>query len=199
MEENLFENLKNFINNKMRMSHIYQPLMLKEIIKSGGKATRRQIASEILNYDESQIKYFSDVVRDLPARVLFKHKIINKKRDDYWIDDFELLTENEINQLIELCEKKLNEYIKKRGDDIWEYRTLSGGVISGSMRYELLKEANRKCLLCGISAKERPLDVDHIVPRSKGGSDDKSNLQVLCSKCNRGKSNKDDTDFRNIE
>ena len=199
MEENLFENLKNFINNKMRMSHIYQPLMLKEIIKSGGKATRRQIASEILNYDESQIKYFSDVVRDLPARVLFKHKIINKKRDNYWIDGFELLTENEINQLIELCEKKLNEYIKKRGDDIWEYRTLSGGVISGSMRYELLKEANRKCLLCGISAKERPLDVDHIVPRSKGGSDDKSNLQVLCSKCNRGKSNKDDTDFRNIE
>ena len=67
------------------------------------------------------------------------------------------------------------------------------------MRYELLKEANGKCLLCGISAKERPLDVDHIVPRSKGGSDDKSNLQVLCSKCNRGKSNKDDTDFRNIE
>ena len=199
MEENLFENLKNFINNKMRMSHIYQPLMLKEIIKSGGKATRRQIASEILNYDESQIKYFSDVVRDLPARVLSKHKIINKKGDNYWIDGFELLTENEINQLIELCEKKLNEYIKKRGDDIWEYRTLSGGVISGSMRYELLKEANGKCLLCGISAKERPLDVDHIVPRSKGGSDDKSNLQVLCSKCNRGKSNKDDTDFRNIE
>ena len=83
MEENLFENLKNFINNKMRMSHIYQPLMLKEIIKSGGKTTRRQISSEILNYDESQIKYFSDVVRDLPARVLFKHKIINKKRDNY--------------------------------------------------------------------------------------------------------------------
>ena len=25
----------------------------------------------------------------------------------YWIDDFELLTENEINQLIELCEKKI--------------------------------------------------------------------------------------------
>lgn len=199
MSKNLFEELENFINNEMRMSHIYQPLMLKEIIQCGGKATRRKIAIAILNYDESQIKYFSDIVRDLPARVLSRHKIINKQKDNYWIDNFELLTEKEINYLIELCEQKLNEYIKKRGENIWEYRTLSGGVIPGSMRYELLKEANGKCLLCGISAKERPLDVDHILPRSKGGSDDKSNLQVLCSKCNRGKSNKDNTDFRNIE
>jgi hypothetical protein len=52
-----------------------------------------------------------------------------------------------------------------------------------------------KCLSCGRSSREDGvlLEVDHIIPRSKGGSDDMTNLQTLCKKCNIGKSNKDST------
>ena len=52
-----------------------------------------------------------------------------------------------------------------------------------------------KCLSCGRSSKEDGvlLEVDHMIPRSKGGSDDMSNLQTLCKKCNIGKSNRDST------
>lgn len=52
-----------------------------------------------------------------------------------------------------------------------------------------------KCRSCGRTAKEDGvlLEVDHIIPRSKGGNDDISNLQTLCKKCNIGKSNKDST------
>jgi diadenosine tetraphosphate (Ap4A) HIT family hydrolase len=50
--------------------------------------------------------------------------------------------------------------------------------------------------LCGISADEKALEVDHIVPRNDGGSDDIINLQALCYSCNASKRDRDDTDFR---
>lgn len=40
------------------------------------------------------------------------------------------------------------------------------------------------CQMCGT---EERLSVDHIVPRSLGGDDNASNLQVLCSSCNSSK------------
>lgn len=68
-----------------------------------------------------------------------------------------------------------------------------------SLRYEVLVERGRKCECCGIGAKEGAiLHVDHIKPRSKypALSLEKENLQVLCKECNLGKSNHDDSDFR---
>ncbi|MGG6294680.1 HNH endonuclease [Leptolyngbya sp. AN02str] len=53
------------------------------------------------------------------------------------------------------------------------------------------------CMSCGRSAKDGiTLHVDHILPRSLGGSNDMENLQTLCWKCNIGKSNKDSTNLR---
>lgn len=43
------------------------------------------------------------------------------------------------------------------------------------------------CKACG---SDGPLEVDHIQPHSKGGSSDLKNLQCLCLKCNRRKSNR---------
>ena len=64
--------------------------------------------------------------------------------------------------------------------------------------WSVLARDNWKCCSCGRTAKEEgvTLEVDHIIPRSKGGTDEMSNLQALCKKCNIGKSNKDATDLR---
>ena len=50
----------------------------------------------------------------------------------------------------------------------------------------------------GISADDRALEVDHILPRNHGGQDDLSNFQALCYSCNAMKRDRDDTDFRGI-
>ena len=59
-----------------------------------------------------------------------------------------------------------------------------------------LPPAKGQCALWGATSAERRIEVEHIIPRSKGGSNDESNLQAVCDECNRGKSNTDDTDFR---
>lgn len=43
------------------------------------------------------------------------------------------------------------------------------------------------CVVCGAPAT----DVDHITPKRRGGSDDESNLQALCSTCHNRKTNRE--------
>lgn len=76
----------------------------------------------------------------------------------------------------------------------------SYSFIRAGLWWSVLARDNWTCCSCGRSSKDEGiiLEVDHIVPRSKGGSNDMGNLQTLCKKCNIGKSNKDDTDLRRI-
>ena len=46
---------------------------------------------------------------------------------------------------------------------------------------------NGSCAGCEIALPARLLELDHIIPRSKGGADVDSNLQLLCGWCNRTK------------
>jgi diadenosine tetraphosphate (Ap4A) HIT family hydrolase/5-methylcytosine-specific restriction endonuclease McrA len=103
----------------------------------------------------------------------------------------------EIDELISLCDGRIAEYLQKR-DDPWSHRRKSTGYVPGTQRYEVLKRARYRCELCGVSAEDKALEVDHILPRNKGGTDDTSNFQALCYSCNATKRDRDDTDFRGI-
>ena len=67
-------------------------------------------------------------------------------------------------------------------------------MMTDSLRYNILKRDNFRCVLCGRSAQdgETILQVDHIIPVSKGGKTVESNLRTLCKTCNMGKRDKYD-------
>jgi diadenosine tetraphosphate (Ap4A) HIT family hydrolase/5-methylcytosine-specific restriction endonuclease McrA len=181
------------------MSHVYQPVMLAELLKSHGKATVRQIARAILEKDPTQVEYYENITKNMVGQVLTKRRhITSKTGDTYTLDGFEQLTTEEIHELFDLCRQKIKEYEQVRGEAIWEHRKRLGRIVSGTDRYEVLKQAKFRCVLCGVSAEEKALEVDHIIPQNLGGGSDRNNLQALCYTCNSSKRDKDSTDLRGV-
>jgi len=83
--------------------------------------------------------------------------------------------------ILETAEKNSEAYRRK----------FERGKVTDSLRYDVLTRDGFRCKLCGREANDGvKLEVDHIVPISKGGKTTMSNLQTLCKECNRGKRDK---------
>lgn len=66
-------------------------------------------------------------------------------------------------------------------------------LMTNKLRTLIKERDNYTCQTCTVSINEHPLillEIDHIVPVSKGGLSTEDNLQTLCWKCNRTKSDK---------
>lgn len=179
----------------MKMQHIYQPVMIKTLIQSNGKASPEKIAKSFLAKDQSQIDYYTMITKIMPGKVLRKHKIVDYK-DDNFVMDISNFTDPQKENIIKLCDEEIKKYEEKYGKNIWIHRARDSRIISGNIRYKVLSSAKYKCELCGIDAKEKALDIDHIVPINKGGPNVIENMQALCYTCNSQKRDTDSTDFR---
>lgn len=94
------------------------------------------------------------------------------------------MTEETIVELIKVLESKLTASAFAK-----EQRTL----MTKKLREYIKKRDNFTCCLCCNSTHIEPnllLEIDHIIPISKGGLTTETNLQTLCWKCNRSKSDK---------
>lgn len=72
-----------------------------------------------------------------------------------------------------------------------------GSLVGYEVREWLLERWGRRCAYCG--AINTPLQVEHIVPRARGGSDRISNLTLACEGCNQAKGNRTATEFGHPE
>lgn len=63
-----------------------------------------------------------------------------------------------------------------------------GTLFGYEVREYLLQKWDRKCAYCGAS--EVPLEIEHILAKSKGGTNRISNLTLACHPCNERKGNK---------
>lgn len=64
-------------------------------------------------------------------------------------------------------------------------------AVSKKIRFEVFKRDSFKCQYCGSVPPAVTLEVDHIQPKSKDGSDEIDNLITSCFDCNRGKSDRE--------
>ena len=196
--------LLEFLTQKMSLSEIYQPVIVLHLLEQGGTASKVDLARILSGYDESVQEYYQRVLMRWPKITLTKHNIViyDRKGKTFSLN-FHLLDSSLVERAKAICEEKTREWIDKQAAKSDTPR------IEASKRYRVLKAAKGKCELCGISAKISPIDIDHIVPRSKADKrgyiskdgvrmciDDEHNLQALCFRCNRAKRDTDSTDFR---
>ena len=62
--------------------------------------------------------------------------------------------------------------------------------ISHSTIIRVVRRDNNTCQVCGKTLLDREIEIDHIIPFSRGGTSDENNLRVTCLKCNREKGNR---------
>ncbi len=194
-----YARLRDFLISHMRMSHVYQPVMLKVLIEGNGKAHLRAIAAAFLSHDQAQLEYYEEITKRMPGRVLQNHGLVEREGDGYRLTlPLSDLTEAQRDELIRICDAKVDDYLQRRGARAYDHRRTALGELSGTVRYQVLSRAGFRCELCGAPADEQALEVDHIMPRRYGGQDDETNLQALCWRCNANKGARDATDFRAI-
>jgi len=68
-----------------------------------------------------------------------------------------------------------------------------GELVGWEVRAYLLEKFQRRCVYC--HATNVPFEIDHVLPRSRGGSDRVSNLVLSCHDCNQAKGDRTASEF----
>ncbi|MCY4418244.1 MAG: DNA methyltransferase [Cytophagales bacterium] len=112
--------------------------------------------------------FLIDKEEDFPVREFAS----DKEEEDY---EQRFLTQGKINEIRDKGKKRkpLN-----KGDEI-------------ALKDLLFQDQNMKCMGCEITRNKYEFQLDHIAPKSRGGSDDESNRQLLCGPCNQIKGDRD--------
>ena len=96
----------------------------------------------------------------------------------------DLFYSNEIRSLIgRINNKRGNFYLDEQ---IWSaIAKVERGKVSNKLRFAIYARDGNRCRICG--RKTDDLEIDHIIPISKGGKSTYGNLQTLCHRCNKAK------------
>lgn len=142
-------------------------------------------------YIENKIKK-EDAIKYLSKQI----KIIDNGAR-WWITDFVNFQYGELREssrvhlaIIDLLKKyNLLDFVKIGNE------TPLNGSIKKYKKDSIHKRDGFSCLYCGNIFERDNLDVDHIIPLSNGGSNEKENLTSSCKQCNIKKSNLTLNDF----
>lgn len=173
-----FEGSKNRAVNIKSLAELEIFFELGEVISEKQKLFRR--------------KYLDNYKDKIDLAVTLYFSELEKKNEEAEIEMIK------VEIIEEARKKKENQRIKELREQA-KKQLLNEGLISNfqtdcnrepisqEVQNRVWNRDSGKCVKCGNNEK---LEFDHIIPFSKGGANTYRNLQLLCEKCNREKSNK---------
>lgn len=171
--EKQYENYKKALKKILETEFDYSRIKVNKILFSS--------LENFINLETKMIKKIIFDNKNLLSLYVYVDYTSPKGRN-YWCKDFTYSVSN------------ILDYIKtvKHHEEYMKSAKYQRSILSDSLRYDVLKRDNFTCQICGASSKKDgvKLEVDHIFPVSKGGKTEMKNLQTLCERCNRGKSDK---------
>ncbi len=129
-----YERLRHYIAKQMRMSHIYQPLMLMELLSRRSPAPAQDAARRILGEDVTQIDYYTERVKRMVGKVLTGNGITAYGDGHYSLIGGEELSDGERDELQQLCRQRLDAFREQRGEEVFAHRSRHRSPISGSVK-----------------------------------------------------------------
>ena len=136
-------------------------------------------------------KIFSKTTKSpqIQFNILVRLELTNLN-DRYICSKQDFFGSNEIRSLISRINNKRNDFYLD--EEIWKSIVrVERGKVSNKLRFYIYARDGHRCRMCGRYTDD--LEIDHIIPISKGGKTVESNLQTLCRSCNIRKGNKVET------
>ncbi len=186
----------------MQMTSVYQPIVIRALVESGGEATDLDIARAFMGEDKRQLEYYAGIARRWPRHTLERHGVVEyrkgaKGKRGVFALNLEGATEGQRRRIVEMCNLRLEEYIDKKSASV----PLLGEMrrqpdVPGAARDAALERSGGMCARCGTPLHKAATRIDHIIPPWIGGAeDDPSNLQALCAVCAMAKKDKNALEF----
>lgn len=217
MYKNCYDTTRNFEDVSCKDYLIYKfhldTLGVRRIIKSRNNNISKEIdykskvdlvKDKLGNFDVSIEDLNEEKLRNIESIVF--NDLIEKVNTDFYAEVHLYLTRGRIHRVVD--EKKesfdLNEIIdvlksidssklidgrRFYSREVWKsIERVERAKVSKELRQEIFERDGYTCVICGSTEKES-LEIDHIMPISKGGKTEPSNLQTLCRNCNIRKGN----------
>ena len=195
---------KKWLSNKREIlirfeNSINSPIKLSEIMSKNIYKQLKSLISQLTDPDSyTEISYSSksEIKRDLIEKYGHLLKYFPKE-DEIWcfnggaykLSSFYTNEEKELLILehFDRDRKKFEQLKSKHSSEIVQQDSYPRKRIPENVRIAVWRRDSGKCAKCG---SRKNLEYDHIIPVSEGGGYTARNIELLCQKCNREKSNK---------
>lgn len=110
------------------------------------------------------------------------HRVVDEKKESFDLNEI-------IDVLKSIDSSKVIDGRRFYSGKVWKsIERVERAKVSNELRQEIFERDGYTCVICGSTEKES-LEIDHIMPISKGGKTEPDNLQTLCHDCNIRKGN----------
>lgn len=179
------------VKNNLKQKIIEQGKYKKKYNSASAKAKRNRLA-------EKGIKTYTNPIEKKSTNFKIKNQNKKSKYTSYHDSTAAKVKRNRIAEKKNLTKKQNSisntsyNSIESLNDNKQIQKIQRNRNISLSTRTDIFERDNYTCQICGKNKHDDgvKLEIDHIIPVSRGGSDNINNLQTLCFECNRGKSDK---------